>query len=289
MEKTASKKLFDTYRQQLQSLYPPEEAQTIAFWLLEHYLKLSKTSILINQTIEITQAQQDALTNAVERLQNNEPIQYILGYTEFYGLTFQVQPGVLIPRPETEELVDWIIQDNQKLPVKILDIGTGSGCIAISLAKNLAQAEVTALDVSEEALKIAETNAIQNQAKVQFIQDDILNPQSLPQLIPDHSLDIIVSNPPYVTPAEKEQMRANVLEHEPELALFIPQDQPLLFYEAIARLATQKLKPNGQLYFEINEQFGQETKAMLLEKGFEKVVIKKDGFGKDRMVRGVKK
>ncbi|OJJ22983.1 protein-(glutamine-N5) methyltransferase, release factor-specific [marine bacterium AO1-C] len=287
MEKIPAKQLFDSYRQQLQNLYTPEETQTIAFWLLEHFLKLSRTSVLINQLVEISQDQQQTLNSALDRLKNHEPIQYIVGYTEFYGLTFRVRPGVLIPRPETEELVDWIVQDYQNKSINGLDIGTGSGCIAVSLAKSLPQAQVQALDVSSEALQIAQENAIDNKAAVKFIQDDILNPENLHQAISDHSLDIIVSNPPYVTPAEKSQMHANVLEFEPDLALFIPQEQPLLFYKAIAQLGTQKLKTGGTLYFEINEQFGAETKEMLLKLNFQDIVIRKDGFGKDRMVKAV--
>ncbi|HAS42483.1 MAG TPA: peptide chain release factor N(5)-glutamine methyltransferase [Microscillaceae bacterium] len=285
MTTIATKQLFDEYRQQLQTIYAPEEAQTIVFWLLEHFLALNRTNVLINQTIEISQTQQQALNNALERLKKHEPIQYIVGYTEFYGLTFHVRPGVLIPRPETEELVEWVVQDYRDQVVNILDIGTGSGCIAISLAKNLAQSKVQALDVSSEALQVAQSNAVENKAKVQFIQEDILNPQTLLQLIPDHSLDVVVSNPPYVTPAEKSQMQANVLDFEPDLALFIPQEQPLLFYKAIAQLATQKLKTYGRLYFEINEQFGNETKQMLEDLGFQDIIIRKDGFGKDRMVK----
>ena len=285
MTTIAAKQLFDEYRQQLQTIYAPEEAQTIVFWLLEHFLALNRTNVLINQTIEISQTQQAALNNALERLKKHEPIQYIVGYTEFYGLTFRVRPGVLIPRPETEELVEWVVQDYRDQVVNILDIGTGSGCIAISLAKNLAQSKVQALDVSAEALQVAQSNAVENKAKVQFIQEDILNPQTLLQLIPDHSLDVVVSNPPYVTPAEKSQMQANVLDFEPDLALFIPQEQPLLFYKAIAQLATQKLKAYGRLYFEINEQFGRETKQMLEGLGFQDIIIRKDGFGKDRMVK----
>ena len=193
----------------------------------------------------------------------------------------------MIPRPETEELVAWIIQDQANQPINVLDLGTGSGCIAVSLAKNLPQAKVQALDVSPEALQVAQSNATYHATKVRFMQDNLLEPQKLHEAIPDHSLDVMVSNPPYVTPAEKKQMRANVLDFEPDLALFVPQEVPLLFYKAIAQLAQQKLKPGGKLYFEINEQFGQETKEMLQSMGFQEVIIRKDGFGKDRMTRAI--
>ena len=282
-----AKKLFDQYRQNLHTHYEPAEAQSIVFLLFEHLLRLSKTQILVNQPVDVSSDTQLALENALARLKNHEPIQYIIGQTEFYGLPFQVKPGVLIPRPETEELVDWIIQDNQnRTSLTILDIGTGSGCIAVTLAKHLSTTQVTAVDVSSEALAIAQQNAKLNQTPVRFISDSIL---TLPETcFVDHSHDIIVSNPPYVTPAEKTEMQANVLEHEPELALFVPQNAPLLFYEAIARLAQQKLKPDGQLYFEINELFGQETKEMLESLGFSNIEVRKDMFGKDRMVRSRK-
>lgn len=278
-----AKKLFDQYRQSLNTHYEPVEAQSIVFLLFEHLLQLSKTQILVNQIINISPGTQLALDNALIRLKNQEPIQYIIGQTEFYGFPFQVKPGVLIPRPETEELVDWIIQNNQNQALHLLDIGTGSGCIAVSLAKNLVGAKVAALDVSPKALAVTQQNAALNGATILLIQDNILNPQK--KLFANHTLDIIVSNPPYVTPAEKAEMQANVLQYEPELALFVPQSEPLLFYEAIARFAQQKLKPGGQLYFEINEQFGQQTKEMLANLGFKNTEVKKDMFGKDRMVR----
>ncbi len=287
MNKMNSKQLFDDYRQQLQDLYSPAEAQNIAFWLMEYFFELSRTQVLVNSPIVVDEVKQQALNEVLIRLKHHEPIQYIVGYTEFYGLRFQVQPGVLIPRPETEELVAWIIQDQANQPINMLDLGTGSGCIAVSLAKNLPQAKVQALDVSPEALQVAQSNASHHAAKVTFIQDNLLEPQKLHQAIPDHSLDVMVSNPPYVTPAEKKQMRANVLDFEPDLALFVPQEAPLLFYKAIAQLAQQKLKSGGKLYFEINEQFGQETKELLQSMGFQEIIIRKDGFGKDRMTRAI--
>lgn len=287
MEQIGAKQLFDQYHQSLQSHYVAQEAQAIAFWLLEDFLQLSKTSILVNQAVQLSADKKNALAQALTRLKNQEPIQYVLGHTEFYGLHFQVRPGVLIPRPETEELVDWIVQNHSAQNLQVLDIGTGSGCVAISLAKNLSLPKVYGLDVSTDALGIAQQNAVANQVKVSFIQDNILQPQHIQAQFPaDQSLDIVVSNPPYVTPAEKAQMSANVLEHEPDLALFVPETQPLVFYEAIARLASRKLKPGGMLYFEINEQYGQEMQALLQSLGFVHLQLRQDMFGKDRMMRG---
>lgn len=280
----AAKQLFDQCRSELSTYYSNPEAQSIAFMLLEHVFGFDKTQVLVNKNTQADSAIWQKYVDALQRLKQQEPIQYIMGQTEFYGLPFKVQTGVLIPRPETEELVDWIIQNHPQQTPHILDIGTGSGCIAITLAKHLPQAQVNALDVSPQALTIAQQNAALNGVDIRFIQDNILSPSTL--AFANQSLDVVVSNPPYVTPAEKAQMHANVLAHEPELALFVPQDEPLLFYEAIAQFAQQKLKPKGALYFEINELFGQATQAMMEQKGFTNVEIKKDMFGKDRMAVG---
>jgi release factor glutamine methyltransferase len=221
---------------------------------------------------------------AITRLKNYEPIQYIIGDTEFYGLVFKVNPSVLIPRPETEELVDWIIKDcEDDKKINILDIGTGSGCIAISLAKNLPNAKVFALDVSNEALKTANQNAINNGVEVEFIEADILSYNSL-----DIQFDLIVSNPPYVRELEKQMMSANVLDHEPHLALFVEDDDALLFYRKITDVAADILKPNGQLFFEINESLGESTKQLLDNSNYKNIELKKDIFEKDRMIKAVK-
>lgn len=280
----AAKQLFDQCRSELSTHYSHPEAQSIAFMLLEYAFGFDKTQVLVNKNAQVDTTTWQKYEDALKRLQQQEPIQYIIGQTEFYGLPFKVQTGVLIPRPETEELVDWIIQNHPPQPLHLLDIGTGSGCIAVTLAKHLPQAQVSALDVSPQALSIAQQNAELNQVNIRFIQENILAPSALD--VADQSLDVVVSNPPYVTPAEKAQMHTNVLAHEPELALFVPQDEPLLFYEAIAQFAQQKLKPKGALYFEINELFGQATQAMMEQKGFTNVEIKKDMFGKDRMAVG---
>ena len=209
-----------------------------------------------------------------------EPIQYILGETEFYGLPFKVTPATLIPRPETEELVDWIIANCNKNPKTLLDIGTGSGCIAIALAKNLPAVKVSAMDISEEALKVASENAIYNKVTVNFSKKDILGTSTLPQ-----KYDVIISNPPYVRNSEKEMMQKNVLDFEPASALFVEDDNPLLFYSKIAKLAKNYLNPNGFLFFEINEYLSKEVIQLLERESFSEIELKQDFFGKDRMIK----
>jgi release factor glutamine methyltransferase len=218
----------------------------------------------------------------LQRLLTHEPIQYVLGKAHFYGLELQVNPNTLIPRSETEELVEWIIQENQpKKNIQILDIGTGSGAIAIALAKNLPEATVWALDVSEQALQMAQKNALQHQVQVQFIQADILNLADLPR-----KFDVIVSNPPYVRELEKVEIKPNVLDFEPHLALFVSDQKPLVFYEKIAQLAVQSLKVNGKLYFEINQYLPDLMKDLLMEYQFQNVVLKQDIYQNYRMISG---
>jgi release factor glutamine methyltransferase len=212
------------------------------------------------------------------------PIQYLLGKTEFYGLTFCVSPDVLIPRPETEELVQWILSEAEHFEnLTILDIGTGSGCIPVTLAKHLPQAQISAIDVSEAALQMAQKNAQMNQVSVALIQQDILQTEKL-----NDTYNIIVSNPPYVRELEKAEIRPNVLEHEPHLALFVPDDDALKFYRKIAELAMVHLSPNGLLFFEINQYLGTQTVELLHEIGFESVELRKDLYGNDRMIRAIK-
>jgi len=222
---------------------------------------------------------------AILRLKNFEPIQYIVGETEFYGLPFKVNRHTLIPRPETEELVEWIISGqklitNNPKSITILEVGTGSGCIAISLAKNLPNSRIFALDVSVEALKIARENAEINEVEIEFFQTDILTVEDLPK-----QFDIIVSNPPYVRELEKELMQQNVLRYEPESALYVANEDPLVFYRVISKLAKNHLKPNGTLFFEINEYLATEMIALLKSEGFQNIEINKDIFGKDRMLK----
>jgi release factor glutamine methyltransferase len=220
----------------------------------------------------------------LEQLKKEIPIQYILRTTHFYGLELEVNSNVLIPRPETEELVDWIIESQQLTfgdkKVRILDIGTGSGCIAISLAKNLPNAEVFALDVSDKALATAKSNAELNQVTIQFIHQSILEIDDLGQ-----QFDLIVSNPPYVRHLEKLEIKKNVLDNEPHLALFVEDNDALIFYRKIAQLAKKNLCPNGQLYFEINQYLGQETLDLLQEMGFKDITLRKDIYGNDRMIQ----
>jgi release factor glutamine methyltransferase len=220
----------------------------------------------------------------LSKLKKEIPIQYILGETEFFDLKFKVNNKVLIPRPETEELIEWVLKNSklktQNSKLNILDIGTGSGCIAISLAKNLPNAEVYAIDISSEAIKIAQKNAEINKVSVNFIETDILKIEEL-----QYTFDIIVSNPPYVRELEKEKMHQNVLANEPHLALFVENDNPLLFYDKIADLAKSYLTKNGNLYFEINQYLGKETVDLLKSKGFNTIELKKDLFDVDRMIK----
>ena len=213
-------------------------------------------------------------------MKHNKPIQYILGVTEFYDLPFYVDDSVLIPRPETEELVHWILDDYHGLSPRIIDIGTGSGCIPVALAKNLPLAKVLAADISETALATAHKNALRNSVTVEFLKMDILS-----DALPDFGrFDLIVSNPPYVTVEQMDRMEANVLDYEPHIALFVPQTDPLIFYRAISRFAGKQLEPGGNLYFEINESLAAETANAVEEFGFT-VEVKKDINGKYRMLK----
>jgi len=263
------------------TLEDERENRQITEIILEYFLDVDRTSILVDAPIiPPSDEMKYELKKVVKRVNLHEPIQYILGETKFYGFDFFVTPGVLIPRPETEELVDLIQQ--QFMPSdqpKILDIGTGSGCIAITLSHLLPNALVSALDVSQEAIETAKDNIIENQVEVQLMRGDILKDD-----LPD-KYDVIVSNPPYITEQEKELMSENVLGHEPHLALFVPNEKPLLFYERIADLGLQHLNEKGRLYFEINEQFGNQTADMLKDKGYKNVEIIKDLQEKDRIIK----
>ena len=271
----------------LSGVYPPEELQSFFSILSETYLGLSRIEIALQPEKEITEDNSEKFKEAIIRLKQSEPIQYILGETEFYGLPFIVDKNVLIPRPETEELVAWIIKDNQNKEATILDIGTGSGCIAITLAHQLSNTKVNAIDVSKDALKIARQNALNNKVNVNFIKVDVLqfeNSKEL-QVHKESKFDIIVSNPPYVRASEKELMKPNVLRYEPEVALFVEDEDPLLFYRRIVQLSKDYLKREGLLFFEINEYLGEDMKEMLEVEGFSNIEIKKDIFEKDRMIK----
>jgi len=267
---------------QLSSKYPRQEIESISKLIFEKILGLSRLQVYLNQHETISPANLAQITEIVNRLIQFEPIQYILGETEFYGLPLKVSAAVLIPRPETEELVDWIINNNPPINPTILDIGTGSGCIPIALSKNLPGASVDGWDISSEALMVARENAKLNQVKVNFIYADVIN-QGYP--VQPQKYDIIVSNPPYVTISEQLSMLKNVIDYEPYIALFVPDNDPLRFYHAIADVAINQLKTGGKLYFEINEKFGNETAVLLSSKGFEKIIIRKDINGKERMLK----
>lgn len=269
----------------LSGLYPSEEIQSFFNILSEKQLNLSRIEIALNPDRTISEAETAKFMQAIIRLKNHEPIQYIIGETEFYGLLFKVNKYTLIPRPETEELVEYIISEQKLIthnsqPITILDIGTGSGCIAISLAKNLPKAKVSGLDISKGALKIAQQNAELNKVEVEFLQADILKTKPLPK-----QYDLIVSNPPYVRELEKKHMQQNVLKHEPDSALYVKDEDPLLFYRVISKLAKKHLKPKGKLFFEINEYLADDLTAFLKKEGFQNSEVKKDIFGKDRMIK----
>lgn len=280
------KDVFSTFKQSLATLYDASEIEALTLMIISEIIGSSKTMIKAFPEQEITLSQSEKLNNILIRLQTGEPVQYILGYTEFYGLTFKVNPSVLIPRPETEELVEWVLNSkvkNQKSKVTtILDIGTGSGCIAISLKKNLPEAKVSAIDISINALQTAKQNAELNEVDINFIQVDILNIN--PEIEIPKS-EIIISNPPYVTLHDKTQMHTNVTDFEPHTALFVPENDPLIFYKAIADFAMNNLAPNGLLFFEINENLGKETVEMLESKEFKDIELRKDMSGRDRMVK----
>lgn len=263
--------------QELQSHYPETEIQAFFQRILEDILGITRMDFALEPNREINLD----VTTIIEKLKAYIPIQYITGKTEFYGLEFMVNSNVLIPRPETEELVQWILNDyKQQANLNVLDIGTGSGCIPISLADNLNNATVATMDVSKQAIETATKNAAHNKVNINFIEQSVLELATLEQ-----QYDVIVSNPPYVRNLEKEEIQANVLEHEPHLALFVEDNNPLIFYKKITELAKNSLTKNGALYFEINQYLGPETVEMIKNFGFNKVELRKDIFGNDRMIK----
>ena len=268
-------------RDALKGYYSDSEALALAKMLLVEVFGFSSLELYGGKDKEFSEKHRSVLNEMIRRLQKNEPIQYIIGIESFFGLTFEVNPNVLIPRPETQELVSWIIEDYQSDEfIRILDIGTGSGCIPISLAKQLSKAEVESWDISEGALEVASRNCERNEVKVLLRQKDVL------KAAPEGDLyDVIVSNPPYITNKEKTDMEANVLDWEPSLALFVPDEDPLLFYRKIAQLGCDMLKEGGSLYFEINRAYGEETILMLKELGYAQIELKKDSWGNDRMIK----
>ncbi|WP_310594816.1 peptide chain release factor N(5)-glutamine methyltransferase [Flavobacterium sp.] len=277
----------DQFIQELTPIYGMEEADSFFYLILDAKHQLKRVDLALQPNLVFSITELETWNLILDQLKKEIPIQYLLGTTHFYGLEFEVNPNVLIPRPETEELVDWIIESQnsevrtQKL--KILDIGTGSGCIAISLAKNLPNSEVFALDVSEHALATAQRNAESNQVAIQFIHQSILETEDL-----RHQFDIIVSNPPYVRDLEKQEIKKNVLDNEPHLALFVTDNDALLFYRKIVQLAQKNLSLTGQLYFEINQYLGQEMVALLKEMNFQNTELRKDVYGNDRMTKSTR-
>jgi release factor glutamine methyltransferase len=279
------KEITNIFRTELAGIYSPHEARQIIWIIFEHLHGWSKTDMMLQKDTKLTVSDHLFIQKALERLKKHEPIQYIIGKTEFFGLSFKVNTSVLVPRPETEELVQWIIEGiHENKSPNILDIGTGSGCIAITLAKFIPEAKVYAWDVSSEALKTAESNALKIEAKVNFDLKDILRTDPGK----NENYDIIVSNPPYVRNSEKELILPNVLDYEPHLALFVRDDDPLLFYRKIAEFAVKTLTKDGMLFFEINRDFGEETKKLLTHKGFSNVELRKDLSGNYRMIKAYK-
>ena len=278
------KALKDIFQDELAGIYPKEEGLSFFYLLCEAYLNKSRIDIALTPILEIRPDIETSFLKALDQLKIEFPIQYIIGETEFMDLVFEVNEQVLIPRPETEELISWILNtSSKKLNNTILDIGTGSGCIPIVLAKNLPESSIEAMDVSVKALEIAKKNAIRNKVHIKFIHKDILKIDAL-----QNSYDIIVSNPPYVRESEKKLMQNNVLKYEPDLALYVSDSDPLIFYKQISKLAAKGLKPNGYLYFEINQYLGAAIVELLTNMGFKNIELKKDIYGVDRMIRAVK-
>ncbi|MFV5702814.1 peptide chain release factor N(5)-glutamine methyltransferase [Flavobacterium sp. XS2P12] len=268
----------------LTPIYDADEAESFFYLILEEKKQLKRIDLALHPDLVFSEEEISVWNSILEQLLQEIPIQYLLGKTSFYGLDFEVNENVLIPRPETEELVEWVLSNNliiqESKNLKILDIGTGSGCIAISLAKNIPNAKVFAIDVSENALATARKNAAINEVNVTFINQNILETEDLKQ-----EFDIIVSNPPYVRNLEKEEIKKNVLENEPHLALFVEDNDALIFYKKIAELAQKNLVPNGQLYFEINQYLGKEMMELLEKMDFATIKLRKDIYGNDRMMK----
>lgn len=298
------------YAGELEKIYGSDEANALIMILLEHYFNIDRVKMALEPDLRLSESELLTLHFAVKELLKNKPVQYIIGETEFCGMKFCVNENVLIPRPETQELVEKLAVNSyqfssfrqkrsgvetrakrelsplvKKSPanISILDIGTGSGCIAISLAKLIPNSDVTAVDVSEKALEVARKNAETNEVNVTFIKDDILNPQNRDLL--NGQFDIIVSNPPYVCESEKSEMRANVLDYEPSTALFVSDNDPLIFYRKILEFAQKALKPSGEIWFEINEKFGKETAELCHSEGFKNVEIIRDFRERERILR----
>ncbi len=309
--------VYALFRKELENLYPAEEIETFLFFSFNEYFGFSRSDMMLKKEMRLSESELLKFFRVIRKLKLHVPIQYILGNTEFYRLKFKVNEHVLIPRPETEELADWIVRDvtlstanvrgtferggaESEGPLNLLDIGTGSGCIAIALKKNMPDAEVYALDISANALTVAKENAELNNAEIHFLQGDILefyrggaetqsnkddNNSAPPRLCGEETFELIVSNPPYITEKEKSAMSANVLDHEPHTALFVPDNDALLFYRAILDFAKDKLAAGGKVYFELNSIYAAAVAELAAAKGFINCSIRKDLNGKERMMR----
>lgn len=273
----------DYIKGELNSLYSKEEISSITQIILKSKFNISLIDSLNYKLNNLSDLQLNILNEIIEKLKTKEPLQYILGETFFYNMSFTVNRNVLVPRPETEELIEWIIDCERGNNISILDIGTGSGCIAITLAKNILTAKVHAWDISSEALEVAKHNAKRNDVIVDFSQNDILNMDNHNQLF-----DVIVSNPPYITQSESKMMHQTVLDFEPHIALFVPDSNPLLFYEHISHFAMNHLRKGGSLYYEINQNNGEDTKSLLANMGFVNIELRHDISGNERMIKATK-
>ena len=277
------------FHKELDALYPKEEVDSFFYMLIEHYYELPRFILAMQPEYVLSKEEEQPMFEAIAKLHLNTPIQHIIGSAYFMEMDFKVNENVLIPRPETEELVQWILDEvnsennhlNKLKELKILDIGTGTGCIAIALAKNLSNAKVSAVDISLEALQIAKQNALANGVEIEFLQQDIFEIDLTPKF------DIIVSNPPYVRLLEKKEMHENVLDKEPDLALYVSNENPLIFYKKITELAKESLHNDGYLFFEINQYLGEETRELLLHHNFSEIELRKDLFGNNRMLKAM--
>ncbi len=280
------KEIKKIYHLELDPIFPKEEVDSFFYLVIEHYLGLERFVLVMEPNLVVSKEKEEHLFYALSQLKLERPIQHILGKAHFCELEFYVDENVLIPRPETEELVYWILEELQSedssKEITILDIGTGSGCIAISLAKNLPNAKVVAMDISKKAIQMAERNAKENNVDIDFVEVDILSNMNF-----EGEFDIIVSNPPYVRELEKVEMKNNVLDHETGSALFVSDKDPLIFYKKIVQFAEGHLKKKGVLYFEINQYLGEETKELLGNGKFSEIELRKDMFGNARMLKGM--
>lgn len=277
------KEAIEQLRNGLAGVADPQEVQAMIRVVCEDIFNYDQVDVALRQESELPEFAPEKVADIIARLSRHEPLQYIVGSARFHGHKFKVNPAVLIPRPETEQLVDLIVDENPASDLRVLDMGTGSGCIAISLARALKFAQVEALDVARDAINVARENAAALKAKVRFFESDMLSPQ------PASRYDIIVSNPPYVCWSERDAMDRNVKDYEPAQALFVPDNDPLLFYKAIAPYAAQSLEPGGKLYLEINQRFGADVKCLLEQNGLDEVRIIEDSYGNVRFAAAVMK